>query len=96
MSLGLPTPVQNTPYENVESLHRFLSELPGILNWAIEGWRRLGNRGIFMFMMPTNVKDVVQEIEDLSSPVSAFVRDQCVVGPGHRVNVDALYDAWKG
>ena len=45
--------------------------------------------------MPTSVKDVVQEIEDLSSPVSAFVRDECVVGPGHRVNVDLLYDAWK-
>ena len=38
---------------------------------------------------------MVQEIEDLSSPVSAFVLDECSVGAGHRVNVDTLYDAWK-
>jgi putative DNA primase/helicase len=72
---------------------RLLGELPGILNWAIEGWRRLHERG--HFVVPTSVKDVVQEIEDLSSPVSAFVRDECVVGPGHRVVVDVLYDAWR-
>jgi P4 family phage/plasmid primase-like protien len=70
---------------------RLLGELPGILNWAIEGWRRLHERG--HFVVPTSVRDVVQEIEDLSSPVSAFVRDECVVGPGHRVVVDVLYDA---
>jgi putative DNA primase/helicase len=73
---------------------RLLGELPGILNWAIEGWRRLRERG--HFVMPTSVRDVVQEIEDLSSPVSAFVRDACLVGPGHRVSVESLYDAWKG
>ena len=72
---------------------RLLGELPGILNWAIEGWRRLHERG--HFVVPTSVKDMVQEIEDLSSPVSAFVRDECVVGPGHRVNVDVLYEAWR-
>ncbi len=72
---------------------RLLDELPGILNWAIEGWRRLHERG--HFLIPTSVKDVVQEIEDLSSPVSAFVRDECVVGPGHRIPVDDLYDAWR-
>lgn len=72
---------------------RLLSELPGILNWAIEGWQRLRSRG--RFLMPSSVTDVVQEIEDLSSPVSAFVRDACDIGAGHRVTVDALYDAWK-
>lgn len=72
---------------------RLLSELPGILNWAIEGWRRLRERG--HFVMPTSVRDVVQEIEDLSSPVAAFVRTECVVGPGRRVWVDDLYEAWK-
>lgn len=72
---------------------RLLNELPGILNWAIDGWRRLHDRG--HFLIPQSVQDVVQEIEDLSSPVSAFVRDECVVGPGHRVGVDVLYEAWR-
>lgn len=72
---------------------KLVSELPGILNWAIEGWHRLRARG--HFVMPSSVRDVVQDIEDLSSPVSAFVREECVVGPGHRTNVDAIYEAWK-
>ncbi|MGD9720102.1 MAG: phage/plasmid primase, P4 family [Pirellulales bacterium] len=72
---------------------RLLNELPGILNWAIDGWQRLHDRG--HFLIPQSVRDVVQEIEDLSSPVSAFVRDECVVGPGYRVAVDVLYEAWR-
>ena len=32
---------------------------------------------------------------DLASPVSAFVRDCCVRGPGESVLADRLYDAWK-
>lgn len=79
--------------EDIGLTDRLLNELPGILNWAIEGWRRLRERG--HFVMPSSVRDVVQEIEDLSSPVSAFVRDACIVGTGHRVSVDSLYVAWK-
>jgi putative DNA primase/helicase len=45
--------------------------------------------------MPASVEDVIQEIEDLSSPVSAFVREECEVGPGRRVRLDDLYDAWR-
>lgn len=72
---------------------RLLGELPGILNWAIEGWQRLKER--CRFVMPTSVADAVQEVEDLSSPVTAFVREECLVGPGQRITVDSLYDAWR-
>jgi len=80
--------------EDTGLTERLLRELPGILNWAVEGWQRLHERG--HFVIPTSVRDVVNEIEDLSSPVAAFVREECVVGPGYRVPVDVLYDAWKG
>jgi len=79
--------------EDVALTARLLGELPGILNWAIAGWQRLRQRG--HFVLPSSVRDVVQEIEDLSSPVAAFVRAECVVGPGCRVWVDELYQAWK-
>ncbi len=72
---------------------RLLGELPGILNWAIEGWQRLRARG--HFVMPASVQEAVHEIEDLSSPVAAFVRESCLIGPGYRVSLDLLYDAWK-
>jgi len=68
-------------------------ELPGILLWAIEGWRRLEERG--HFEQPTAAECLQQEMEDLSSPIRVFVRERCVVGAGYRVAVDDLYSAWK-
>lgn len=72
---------------------KLLLELPGILNWAIEGWRRLRDRG--RFVMPQSVEDAVQDMEDLSSPVGAFVRDECIVEPGLRIDAGDLYQAWE-
>jgi putative DNA primase/helicase len=34
-------------------------------------------------------------MEDLASPVGAFVREECVVEAGRRIPVDDLYEAWK-
>lgn len=72
---------------------RLLAELPGILLWALQGWARLRERG--RFIQPRSVEDAVRALEELSSPVGAFVRDQCVVAPGLRIEAAALYAAWK-
>lgn len=79
--------------EDLTLTDQLVAELPGILLWAIEGWKRLKARG--RFVQPESVADAIRDLEDLASPVSAFVRERCVVGPGHRVYVDALYCAWK-
>ncbi|HRQ73989.1 MAG TPA: phage/plasmid primase, P4 family [Phycisphaerales bacterium] len=72
---------------------QLLAELPGILLWAIEGWKRLRQRG--RFVQPASAEEAIRDLEDLASPVSAFVRERCVVGPGHRAWIDDLYAAWK-
>jgi putative DNA primase/helicase len=72
---------------------KLLTELPGILNWSIEGWRQLRERG--HFVQPSSVEDALRDMEDLSSPVGAFVRDRCEVGSGLRVWIDDLYASWK-
>jgi putative DNA primase/helicase len=79
--------------EDTTLTEQLMQELPGILQWAIEGLKRLRKRG--RFVQPQSVADAVQEMEDLSSPVGAFVRDCCVLGPDQRVWVDDLYKAWK-
>ena len=79
--------------EDVTLTAKLIEELPGILLWAIEGLKRLRDRG--HFVQPESVSEAVREMEDLSSPVLAFVRDRCVTGPGYRVWVDDLYNAWK-
>jgi putative DNA primase/helicase len=72
---------------------KLIRELPGILNWGIEGWRRLQEVG--RFTQPSSALDAVQELEDLSSPIGAFIRDKCVVEPGAKAEVHEIYAAWK-
>lgn len=69
-----------------------LAELPGILNWALDGLDRLRTRG--RFSTPKSSADAVRELEDLGSPVGAFLRDRCAVEPGASVAVAALYEKW--
>lgn len=73
-------------------LTRLLTELPGILNWAIEGWRRLNGRG--HFVTPASSVDAVQQLEDIGSPTGAFVRDCCIVDAGRAVEASDLFTAW--
>jgi putative DNA primase/helicase len=70
-----------------------LAELPGILLWAIEGWRRLRERG--WFIQPAAGKALVEAMEDLASPTGAFLKDRCRVEPGAEVMAAELYREWK-
>ena len=65
----------------------------GILLWAIRGWERLRVRG--HFVQPDDGRDLLGELDDLASPVGAFVRERCRVGPGCRAAVADLFAAWK-
>jgi putative DNA primase/helicase len=69
-----------------------LAELPGILNWSLRGMDRLSKRG--HFTIPNSSLEAIRQLEDLASPVGAFVRDWCKVGANERENVKTLYDAW--
>jgi putative DNA primase/helicase len=72
---------------------RLKAELPGIFNWAVEGWRDLQRAG--RFSMPASSTEAVAELANLGSPVGAFVRDWCVVGAGRTIEVGQMYAAWK-
>jgi putative DNA primase/helicase len=72
-------------HEDTSLTTRLLAELPSILHWAIEGWQRLEERG--HFVQPAAAQDLVKEMEDLTSPISAFVRELCKVGPGCEVEI---------
>lgn len=72
---------------------RLTVELPGILNWALEGLDRLTRTG--RFTVPASSEDATKLMMDLASPVSAFVRECCIREPNASVARDVLYDAWK-
>lgn len=69
------------------------TELPGILNWAITGWQRLTARGYFL--QPASSSEAIEELESLASPVLAFIRERCAIGPGYQCRIDSVYLAWK-
>jgi putative DNA primase/helicase len=71
---------------------RLETELPGILNWSLDGLQRLRQRGYFV--QPASAAEAVQKLEDLGSPIGAFIRDICEVAPGRQVECGRLFEAW--
>jgi P4 family phage/plasmid primase-like protien len=76
---------------------KLLAELPGIFQWALEGYRRLRERD--EFETPPAMQNIIQDIRRSSSSVAAFVEDECTVldgsDSGQYVPNPALYDAYK-
>ncbi|TWT35601.1 hypothetical protein KOR34_04940 [Posidoniimonas corsicana] len=73
---------------------RLAAEMPGILLWACEGWRRLNERG--GFMQPESGQEAIEGLRDLASPIGAFLRDRCEIVPGGLVAADDLFAEWTG
>jgi P4 family phage/plasmid primase-like protien len=77
-------------------------ELPGILNWAVAGWRRLWERG--HFAETADGLDAKAEFIRLASPVLSFVHERCKLEVDQKSPVnakdfetekDALYAEYK-
>jgi putative DNA primase/helicase len=71
---------------------RLLNERSSILKWALAGHARLRERG--HFLQPTSGRDAIEQLETLSSPVTAFVRESCRIGTGLTTATHSLYQAW--
>jgi putative DNA primase/helicase len=79
--------------EDTKLTDRLLSERPGILHWSIDGWRRLQARG--HFVQPDSGRAMIDSMEELSSPIGAFIREKCIVGAEHEVFVSELFHCWE-
>ena len=78
--------------EDPDLTDKLLTELPGILNWALDGWDRLHKQG--HFTVPASSKEVMQELEYLSSPILKFIEEECFHTPEGGIAVDELFIAW--
>lgn len=76
--------------ENPALTSELLTELPAILNWALDGLTRLVEVG--RFTEPASSRDAVIALQDLVSPVAAFVRERCI--RQGEVDCDRLYEGW--
>lgn len=78
--------------EDRKLTERLHEERDGILHWAIEGWRRLNERGYFL--QPSSSDELAEQMTELSSPITAFCKACCQVGPQFEVEAKSLYDHW--
>jgi putative DNA primase/helicase len=67
-------------------------ELPGILLWGVEGWRRLRERG--HFIQPESGEGMVRQLEEIASPVGAFLREEYTLAAGCEVEVGDIFRKW--
>ena len=79
--------------EDMALFDRLRPELPGILRWAIAGWERLNRRG--RFLQPRSAGELVATMDELASPIAAFLRDRCVLEPDATCPVAAIYESWR-
>ncbi|MBP3956454.1 DUF3854 domain-containing protein [Gemmata sp. G18] len=69
-------------------------ELPAILAWAARGFVRLCTNRM-AFTQNEAATRFHREVEDLSSPVKAFVRERCSIGPQYDVAIHQLCHEWQ-
>ncbi|MCE7080434.1 phage/plasmid primase, P4 family [Streptomyces sp. ST2-7A] len=72
---------------------RLVAEMPGILNWALEGLARLQRTG--RITEPVSSREAVTTMQDTASPTSAFIRERCTTGPACTIPVDTLWAVWR-
>lgn len=81
--------------KQIETLAEELKkELPGILNWAIEGLRKLNAAG--RFTVPENSKSMLEEYRRDSNPARAFLLENYIASDNSEyVGCETLYNEYK-
>lgn len=76
-------------------LGKLLTELPGILNWALKGLQRLRSNN-FEFTKSEAVENSLEQFKDSLTPVREFVKDNIVVSEaGTRLLRNDIIDKYK-
>src|SRR5262249_36623631 len=76
--------------EDPELTARLLRELPGILNWSLDGLDRLEQTS--EFSASKHAGELIENMRAEASPVRLFVEECCTLGGS--VEKQALYAAW--
>tara|TARA_R110002110_G_scaffold415538_1_gene650511 strand:+ start:2977 stop:4410 length:1434 start_codon:yes stop_codon:yes gene_type:complete len=87
------TPRSFLGHEDRELTSKLLGELPGILNWSLEGLRRVQSGD--EIVTPTAARELIEGIEALGSPVTAFVKEQCSIDPTASTQKDTLWIEYR-
>jgi P4 family phage/plasmid primase-like protien len=65
----------------------------GILNWALDGLRRLRRRG--RFDVPDVVRDATRQFRESNDIPALFVEERCIKGADKQIKASELYSEYK-
>jgi putative DNA primase/helicase len=68
------------------------AELPGILNWALEGLKRVHERGL---PVPEAVTRAVAEYRAEQDALASFIAERCITGAQCTATANELWETWK-
>ena len=71
---------------------KLMEELPGILNWAIEGCLRWQKDEL---QTPQIIEDQVAEYKSAMDSISQFIREECELGKAHSYPASKFYQAYR-
>ena len=75
--------------EDPNLFSRLVAELSGILNWAIDGWMRLQERG--HFIQPQSVREMAEDFAGMANPLDAFINEACELDSEKTTTIAELY-----
>jgi hypothetical protein len=79
--------------EDIHLGRKLLNELPGIFNWAMEGFFRLKKRGFFLESTADQAIRIIAQEQELS--VSDFVNECCRLDSQAHLRCQNLYDGYN-
>jgi P4 family phage/plasmid primase-like protien len=86
-------PALNENERDPEIKRAIATEGAGILNWALEGLRRLKERGYFE--VPAGVEDATKQFRENNDVPALFIEDRCLLGADLKVQAGQLYNEYK-
>ncbi len=81
--------------EDTQLADKLAKELPGIFNWAIEGQQRRIARDGARFHQPKTGLELLNLMEELGNPISAFISDAMEYDVDGSVDKDHAFMCWR-
>lgn len=68
-------------------------ELPGVLNWAIQGLNRLYDQG--HFTEPKAMRELLHEVKSEANPAATFLEENCSAQAGKSISASELFKRYS-